>query len=601
MTITGTVTNRGTAPLFTVQAMTWRDPRPITSARDLADVYNRDPNAISGTRIDTEGSFETIVPEGKTFEPGATASFTVTAKLSDLGFTQQGIYLVGIHIRAATDRSSNYVTVARARTFLPVTTTATSATTLTSVVWLTSRPSYLRAGTLVDDHLADELRGRLLTLVRSAHRPGVSYAIDPALYREITTMAAGYTVVHDSTSTPGTGQQAAIDWLAEYASLRSADGFRLPYGNPDLALALASGDGAIPQRSANALGDVPQLAALPLLLKAPNGRADEAFLKYVVTMRPSYVLSELDGGRSVLQSPGGYLANLDTGAFGIGPGPDLATTLLQRVQRSQASSLLASMSGAGGVVRVVDDQESADVDDAPIAPWEQRVVLSSLVPNSSWAPSMSTGTARGPMTTALLAPLSSAAGTFSAYGDLLANPIVGTQLEARALAAVPSASWGSDDQAREYLADTVADFTAFSDGVRIRVAPRVVMTNRDTQFPLTVSNSMPNPVRVKIVFESSNPGRVSVPDSQLVTVASGDSVTVNAHPSSQVNGQVDVVAQLATTSGAPVGTPQRFVIDATEAGKVGWVIVIASGLVVVVSTVWRIRTVARSRGRGEAT
>ena len=82
-------------------------------------------------------------------------------------------------------------------------------------------------------------------------------------------------------------------------------------------------------------------------------------------------------------------------------------------------------------------------------------------------------------------------------------------------------------------------------------------------------------------------------------MAAGESVTVNVSPQATLNGEVDVVAQIVTQAGAAVGEPEKFIIEATEVGRVAWVIVILSGLVLAVATVLRIRQVARD-GRGRS-
>jgi hypothetical protein len=99
---------------------------------------------------------------------------------------------------------------------------------------------------------------------------------------------------------------------------------------------------------------------------------------------------------------------------------------------------------------------------------------------------------------------------------------------------------------------------------------------------------------------TSNENRLSVAQSDLVTIDAGDSVTVNVSPKATANGSVDAVVQLITQTGNPVGTPHQFVIEATETGKVAWVIVIGSGVVLAAMTVLRIRQVARSPRRREA-
>lgn len=597
LTLSGTITNTGTVPLYTVQVMTCRDPAPIVDRPQLQRVLDADPTTAACHRITEEGSFFTVTPNGEAFPPGATATFSVTTTTAALGLTTPGGYLVGVHVRAASDRSANYQTVGRARTLLPLADPAhpVGTTVISSVVLLASRPALVRPGVLADDHLAGELTGRLLTLVRSAQRSGAAYAIDPALYREVSTMAAGYQLADGS---PGAGQAAAQTWLAEYARLAGQAGYRFPYGNPDLALATRQRDAAIPGRSAQALAEIPELAQLPLLVRSGNGRADQAFLDFVAGMAPAVVLAETRDGSSARLPSGILVAGTDPDALAGGPGPDRRDTDLHRIQRQRVASLLAARAGAS-VVRVIDDEPAARVDAATDAAWEVRRPLPSLTGQRAWAPDLSTGAAGGPLTQAVSEPLARAATAFATYGDLLGSADLGARLAARSLAAVPSASWHDDAQALRFLAASSAEVARLGSGVTLRVSPRVTMTSRENQFPVTVTNHLPEQIKVKVQFESSNPARLQVPDSVVVRVGPGESVTVSVHPAARVSGEVDMVARLATASGNRVGTPQKFVIEATEAGKVGWVIVIASGIVLVAMTVWRVRQVARSRSGGE--
>src|SRR5664279_3425341 len=139
--LAGTVTNTGTATLYTVQVLTWRDVTPITSRSQLATALAANPTATTGARLTIPGTFQVITGSPKPWEPGASTSFSVTSKLSDLGFPSTGVYLVGVHVRAAIDMSASYQTVGRARTFVTIGTPASRAATA-SVVMLNSAPTY---------------------------------------------------------------------------------------------------------------------------------------------------------------------------------------------------------------------------------------------------------------------------------------------------------------------------------------------------------------------------------------------------------------------------------------------------------------------------
>ncbi len=594
--LVGTVTNTGTATLYTVQVLTWRDTTPITSRAQLAAALAASPTAGTGSRLTTPGSFQVITGSPKPWAPGTSSPFDVTSRLSDLGLTATGVYLVGIHVRAATDESAAYQTVGRARTFVTVGTPASRAAT-SSVVMLNSAPSFLGSGLLSDDHLAGELTGRLLTLVRHAQLPGVTYAIDPLLYREVTTMAAGYEVGTTTSHTPGIGKEAAVAWLSEFAKL--SGGYRLPYGSPDLALLAATGDTSTLDLTTQAAEQVPDVAGLPLLVAAPNYQADQHFLTAMARLKPAVILAETRGAGQTVMSSSTTVVSVDPGAFAGGPGPDDSTTQLQLLARMRADSFLAAMNPAEGNVRIVASELDASLD-STASPWESRVSLTDLKPaTTSWSDAFGVKKPAAVRDASLEQVIAGGAARIANFTSLAGDSGAGNVLRAQFLPPVVSTAWKSDDQARAYLSTALTPYGVSAAAITISVAQHVVMTSRDTQFPVTVSNTLGYPVKVRVVVTTSNANRLSVPASQLETIDAGESVTVNVSPKATANGSVDAVAHLVTEAGNEVGTPEAFVIEATETGKVAWVIVIASGAVLAAMTVLRIRQVARSPRRKE--
>lgn len=612
VTLSGTVRNTGTVPLFTVQVLTWRDPSPITSRTALTAALARDPNAATGTRIVDEGAFVNIGSPGAPWQPGETASFTVSATVTQLGLTTAGVYLVGVHVRASTDGSASYQTYGRGRTLLPVTRTGAPVgpvAPVATVVWLSSKPSLLRPSvtsgatvlaqaTFRDDHLAGELTGRLGALLEAAAAESAAYAIDPALYREVAEMAAGYEVRQGPTTTTGAGRAAAQAWLARFATLPPERGYRLPYGNPDLALGAATNDAGMLDRATAALVDVPAVAGLPLLVRSPDGAADGRFLGYVARLKPAVVLAHTRSGPVGLSSVAGTVVATESVTANAGPGPDDPTTALQVRQRQLADSYVAALDGAGSV-RVMSDAADVAATTGPLPPWQSRTPLASIVPTGQWSEGVGTGTPAGRLSTATVTVVTTLATSLARYGDLTAAPVDAARVAARALSPVVSQDWADDAEAAAYALDATSPYAGAFDAVRLRVAKKVTMTSHTNQFPVTVSNSLSAPIVVSVRFTTSNAGRLSVPDTLPISVAAGESVTVNVSPQATLNGEVDVVAQIVTQAGAAVGEPEKFIIEATEVGRVAWVIVILSGLVLAVATVLRIRQVARD-GRGRS-
>jgi hypothetical protein len=344
---------------------------------------------------------------------------------------------------------------------------------------------------------------------------------------------------------------------------------------------------------------VPDLAQLPLLVAAPNYQADQRFLSAVSALKPAVVLAETNAAGQTVTSSGTVVVSVDPDAFAGGPGPDDSTTMLQRLARVRADSFLAAMNPSEGNVRIVASELDVSLDSAA-SPWESRVALKELSPaTKTWSDALGVHKPASVRNASLEQSVVAGGKRIIDFTSLAGDSATGDVLSAQILPPVLSTAWPSDDQARAYIAAALAPYEVSVDAITLSVAPHVVMTSRDTQFPVTVRNNLTYPVKVKVVVTTSNENRLRVPGSELVTIDAGESVTVNVGPKATANGSVDAVGQLVTESGNAIGAPQAFVIEATETGKVAWVIVIASGAVLAAMTVLRIRQVARAPRRKE--
>ncbi len=129
--------------------------------------------------------------------------------------------------------------------------------------------------------------------------------------------------------------------------------------------------------------------------------------------------------------------------------------------------------------------------------------------------------------------------------------------------------------------------------IELRINDWVTTSADDNLLPVTVINNTRHAVLVRVQFDSENPLRIRVDDSELVSVQPGESTTVRVRPRTLGNGKVPITAQLVTSGGHPVGAPTSFVITGTEAGRVAWLIIVASGVVLLVATALRVRQVRR--------
>jgi hypothetical protein len=128
-------------------------------------------------------------------------------------------------------------------------------------------------------------------------------------------------------------------------------------------------------------------------------------------------------------------------------------------------------------------------------------------------------------------------------------------------------------------------------------------------FPITIKNGLPddpsdpdvNAVKVKLVFVSENPQRLTIAPINAGLIRAQDNFTANAQVTARANGTVRVRAQLLTLAGSPVGRPQTIDVRVTQNGTTGWAIAGAALILFVGSTSLRIRRVGRARALAAAT
>jgi hypothetical protein len=632
VTISGRITNTSDIELSNLQVAFWRSLDPIETAEGMTAALDSAADDPLGARAQA-GSLYVNVPSetDRTLEPDESTTFTISATLTQLALPDiDGIYLVGVHLRGRTDSIGPDITVGRGRTFLPVVSSAPKETVRqTSVVVLTSRPSLVRAGYFADDHLVDELsgEGRLTRLLEAAGAQGTSFAIDPALVQEVQTMVAGYRVLNDDgSSQEGTGAAAAQTWLSRLAGLiSSGDGYRLPYGNPDVAAVVHAGGVAQLRDAVRTGAQVPATAGLPLLVLPGNGTADEETVQAAATLDPAVILlsdatlrtaSSIDS--PVLQGPAGStLVRYTAGASGGGPGPAPRSTPAKVQQRMLADTWVAARSApegspAGRVRVVTDPNQTAGRDNEVAAPWFTGATLTQLLTATpaAWSGEYryTTAARAAELTPAQLAAGRGLAEQFDTYVDLLIEPRPAQADAAIALPRSVSLSWRGEEAGSQRYTSTVENYLddILYERISLQVIPKLSTTGRLGTFPITVRNELPagadpdtNAIKVRILFGSTASQRLTVAPIEIARVDAGQTVTVDAQVQAETNGSVKVRAQLQSPDGISVGRSKPVEVTATQAGTIGWLIAIAAGIVLVGTTVLRIRQVGRERAAQE--
>ena len=621
ITVTGRVTNITDERLYRLEALFWRHQAPISGRVGLEQALKSESNDPLGARY--TGAFQDLfTAEEPILEPNASVDFSLRVKVSDLELSPtDGVYLMGVHVL----QRGNNVAIGRARTFVTVLAAKpSSSVTMTSVVVLNTRPSLVRKGVLSDDHLAAEVgqNGRLTALLKAAETPNTSFAVDPALIRELQTMAAGYQVLDsEGTTSAGTGQSDATRWLEGFQRLQSShDGYRLLYGSPDVAALVHDGQQNVLSDAASASNLVESTRSLPLLVFPAGGAADAAIAEAAAAVHPKAILladTSAKGPTPLLAGPDQVpIIRFAAAANKGGPGPDPHDTPIHLRRRLLAESWIEAVTErddlSHGKVRLITTAAQAAGAGPLEAPWLEQRTLSELLKSApaDWAQKYRySSTAReAELTSGQLATLKKFDWSNDTYADLLVDATNVRAEGSAAVAQAASAKWRKRDTARRaFLGPQQAALNEILlDKIQIRSSARVQTVAREgVEFPITIRNNLEadgsrpdaGAVKVRLVFTSENRQRLSIKTINAPPIRAQDSFTGNAEVTAKANGVVPVTAQLMTESGRPIGRPFDIEVQVTQNGTTGWAIAIAAGIVLVGTTSLRIRQVAKERAK----
>ncbi|MGC3995087.1 MAG: DUF6049 family protein [Propionicimonas sp.] len=588
VTLEGTVTNTGSVNAYGVQVILWRSRDEIQS---LATLRQASSNTILGSRLPISADHYVVVTtSAEAFTPGQTAQVTLRATIGELGFDTRGAaFAFGADVIANAEPTGEYRTVGQLRTFVAIPTKA--KVPVTSIVLLSAAPTKLVDNLFRNDDLASELVGRLSTLLDAAAEPGMSWLIDPALLDEVRDMADGYQVKKGDGTVAGTGASAAEEWLDRFDALDRDAGARTLFANPDLEGARAAGDDLAVSRSERAAATVSGLDDLPVVA-VPNGLLlTSATLASLTDSSVDLALADNTTTAGALQGgDGDEPAVLAVSAAFPGDGA-LAENL--RRQYALAATVIA---GERGEARLLTTAAEVAADEADSPSWTVRRDLGELLDSD---PSHRTANLQAVkpahLTSQQFAAISRLESDFTAYAELARSSTLPEQSDAAVSRAIATA-WVDDSRGfDEQLAgmNDLVGVPALGRAVVLDASARFVMSSRANQFPITVTNNLTEEITLRIVVASNNPQRLSVPDSDPVTVEPGQSVTVNIRPEATSNGVVTARAYAATESGRRITPDTSIIIEVTDLGVVAWVIVTVSALVLIGATAWRIRQVRR--------
>lgn len=598
VTLSGTLTNTGPNRLAGATVRLWSARGPITNGDALSNALSAEQDVTSTPPVPGAEASATVAD----LDAGASAPYSLRASSEALGLTSaSSAYLVGAML---VDAEGGLIASARTVITCPGEGGYQAAT----VAVLSSAPSLVPStddgaagqAVLTDDHLAAEIAGggRLDLIADLAEADDVSSLIDPLLWDELTAMSSGYQVrTGPDTTADGTGQAAAASFLDRLRRI-AANGrsHRTLYGSPDVTAAAAAGRGELVGAAEDALPAAHPLAVLPLAVVTDGSSTSQAIVDLLDEVDPGLVLApDLDAdGEYYRVDDLAMLATHESIAQGsAGDGSDSDA---QRAARLRAEQLVYSLSGSPAV----DVVATADAARAELAGADGRARVTVDELTASQQPVTTSAQDTAPSSpTDRSGPERTARGDLGVYEELTGR---GPGIDADALTlAAWSSSFPSDADADEYVRTALAPISqALSSGeVSVHISERLVIPDDDSALPVSVTNTMSVPVRVRIHFASDNPGRISIDDTDVLEIGAGESVTVRIAPRATSNGDVQMNAVVMTTGehATELGPRSEFVVSANSSGRVAWVIIIASGIVLMAATALRVKQVRHERAR----
>ncbi|GAA3079698.1 DUF6049 family protein [Kribbella aluminosa] len=630
--IKGRVTNTSSVTFDAPQALACIDRTRLASTSAL-DAISTEQNVP----MDKRDSCSNLTTDSQTFQPfdqplapKQTVQFSLKVPWKEWRINgDTGVYVVGVTFRGETPNDGR-VMAGRARLLMPVIGRQPLQRTVSTalVVPLRFRPTQLGGRNFANEALAKALAptgslGRLLALGRQRK---VTWLVDPAMLDEIRQLGKGYVILgQNGQTTSGTGQATAAVWLKEFdaTTARGNQVVLLPYGDPDVAGLLDSGGplkdlvgrartktehsgGELAPTFTNGLWLEGGAAASRYLGAASGGFAGAtpddlnlvsssswtARTRPVLTSTPVYdVLTP--------ESPDHAVRTViaDSALTEGGPDPETANNPLQVRQRFAAVTALIAAAGKSAASVVALPPRGWDPNGTATAalagslslPWIKTTDLGTIVATSPKPQPVKAPTAprtNGVLSEAQLQSVSQLDAATSTMQNLLVDGSQLPDVMTQALLRSASTSWNGYPEEAQYFSSIergsanqqlgkVHLVNASVDrGLRKEI--KVNLAGSKGTFPLTITNETDWSVRVGIVVTPVNRTDLKIKTPQTVVLGPGQKWTPRINASAEQNGLIRANAQVTNAAGKPVGKSQEMLIQASQYGSVGWILVAAA-------------------------
>ncbi len=625
-------------------------PPPITTAADLVEAAETEPDALVGNRItDVSGSIDELAP-------GEEASYSITIPRRLLQVVIPGVYWFGVHALGASEgKPDDLVADGRARTFLPYIPRGRDGVRgkikTAVVVPLRHRIRHLSNGRIAGTKewetafgATGELGAPLEFGAAATGRP-VTWLIDPAVPDAARLLRRGNpprdlgpdeTDNEDGGESPKDGASsggadgteppetdrfavAAGDWLDSLeVQVRGEEVLALPYGDLDMS--------ATPDRmpelyplARDRVGDVMTSWDTPTtpVVASPGGYLDPSAIESIDDDSTLLLTDRMFGRADYRHGPppvGVYadhrIAVTSSAVATGGPGPEPrlgAVAFRQRVLAEAALRLLRPGRRHPLIVvmpRDVDGATGATFWSEMDADWLNLTTVADATDQTPTTIDPETLVYSDEQETEeLTSTVFSEAAELIEAGATLQNLLatagpLAADVNAEALSALSYDVRADADAAVSRLTRSRHWIERRLRSVGINGPPGVTLSSADGSFAVTVTNDLDRPVTVQVAAESvDDEVQVDVGDPVVLGAESRTTILVDAH--TRGTGVHNVTLSVTDVAGTPLGSSVEVPIRSGQVSEVIWVILGTGGGILFVAIA--LRLFRRIRGRGVST
>ncbi|MDX3747199.1 DUF6049 family protein [Streptomyces sp. AK08-02] len=619
LTVSGTVTNKGKKAV-TDAHVDLRVGQLLTTRSGIDDVAARTDYVSGADGTEVGGKY---VEKFSKLPPGVAQPFTISVPVDKLDLGQDGVYQLGVSLSGETATAPYEQVLGIQRTFLPWQPEEADTRTRTTYLWPLISTVHMTAETgpgeqqtpvFLNDDLAAEISpgGRLEQMLSLGKGLDVTWVIDPDLLASVDAMIGSYGIQGaGGTSTPGTGQAVAKQWLAELQdAVEGKEVVALPFGDPDLASIAHNGKNVTGTLShLKSATDVATDTVETILHVTPstdfawpvNGAVDPSIVKIATSAGADKVIARSDSLKET-----GDLPYTPSAARPIGGGTTavvadtrLSTAFQSDLTRAGSSTLAVQKFLATSLTTTLQTDKQRTIVVAPqrMPSASQAQTMEKAITalqDSNWSESQeltaTADTKPDPGATTKVPSASSYPATLrrqqlpqSAFSqiattqDKLDNFKIiltdKTRVETpfgRAINREMATSWrGRSGEAISFRRGVESHLNDLTNQVKLIEKSETKLSGGSATIPVTVQNNLVQPVdNLVLRVTSTNPTRLKIGDNdyqeQSVAVTGGHSQSVKFTTSSNANGPITVIAQLYTKDGQKYGPAVAFDVRVTE-------------------------------------